>query len=122
MMRDQQRLNHAKELELMKDDTETQKADMIAKYEKAQFWLLTGCIVVGILALCFLCCVCIGRSSLALAIDVIDASADFLWATKRLILVPVLYFFITLIFMIIWFGAMGCVISMNTITINEKIP
>jgi hypothetical protein len=81
-------------------------------------WMMVGLVVISILALAFLCCVCIGFKSLKLAIDVIDASADFLWETKRIIAIPILYFFITLFFFIVWMGALGCVISMNEIKIN----
>ena len=38
-----------------------------------------GMITFGVLAFLFACCVCLGWRSLKLAIDVIDASADFLW-------------------------------------------
>ena len=57
-----------------------------------------------------------------LAIDVIDASADFMYSNMRIIMVPILHFIITLIFLIIWIGAVGCVISMNDIKINTTIP
>lgn len=46
----------------------------------------------GLLALGFLCCVCCGYSSLKIAIDCIDASADFLARTKRIIAVPFVFF------------------------------
>lgn len=85
-------------------------------------WMMVGLIVISILALAFSCCVCLGFKSLKLAIDVIDASADFLWETKRIISIPILYFFISLIFFIVWMGALGCVVSMNDIKINPKIP
>jgi len=85
-------------------------------------YLMIGLVVLSILAFGFLCCVFLGFKSLKLAIDVIDASADFLWETKRLIGVPILFFFITLIFALVWVGALGCVISMNEIKVNEKIP
>jgi hypothetical protein len=69
----------------------------------------------AIFALCFAACIFCGFSSLKLAIDVIDASADFLATTKRIIFVPVLYFFITIIVISIWASAFLGVLSMNTI-------
>lgn len=45
------------------------------------------CGIVGVLFLVSICCM---FNSLKIAIDVIDASADFLAKTKRVILVPVL--------------------------------
>jgi len=50
-----------------------------------------GCALFAcIFALAIFC----GFKSLKFAIDVIDASADFLAGTKRIIAVPVFYFFI----------------------------
>jgi len=72
-------------------------------------------VVIGALACCFFCCVVCGRQHLKLAIDVIDASADFTAENKRVILVPVVYFVISMIFLGIWVGAMACVASLNKI-------
>jgi len=36
------------------------------------------------------------------AIDAIDASADFINENKRVIAVPVLYFFLTIIVLLVW--------------------
>lgn len=72
-------------------------------------------ILFGILALGFLCCVCCGYSSLKTAIDVIDASADFLAKTKKIIAVPFIFFFINIIAIAIWLPSMFYVASMNDI-------
>jgi hypothetical protein len=55
----------------------------------------------------------VGWKSLKLAIDTIDASADFLFKTKRIILVPILYFFLAMLVFFLWIGAFVCVLSMN---------
>jgi len=102
--------------------TAQEKLDMQAQFDSDQMWMMVGLVVLGILAFGFLCCIVVGFKSLKLAIDVIDASADFLWETKRIIAVPIFYFFVTLIFFVVWFGALGCVISMNEIKVNPKIP
>lgn len=78
--------------------------------------LLAGMIIFGILAFFFACSVFCGWRSLKLAIDVIDASADFLFKTKRVVVVPIIYFVVTLIVVFVWLGMFFCVISMNTIT------
>jgi len=83
---------------------------------------MVGMVTFGILALLFLCCIVCGYKSLKLAIDVIDASADFLNKTKRVVLVPVLYFFLSLLFVAVWFGALICVLSVNDVTPSETIP
>ena len=72
-------------------------------------------IVFGILSLAFACCVVCGRKSLQKAIDVIDAAADFTADNKRVILVPIFYFFFSLIILAIWMGAFACVASLNKI-------
>jgi len=77
---------------------------------------LTLGIVLAILSAVFLCMLCFGFRSLKTAIDVIDASADFLAGTKRIILVPVLYFFVTLIVIFLWLLAVACIYSIGTIT------
>jgi hypothetical protein len=58
---------------------------------------------------------------LKVAIDTIDASADFIAKTKRILLVPVLHFFITLIVVLIWVTAMTCVISLNDFKPSPEI-
>ena len=83
---------------------------------------MAGCIIAGILALAFFCCVCCGYKSLKLAIDVIDASADFLASTTKIIFVPGIFFIAQIITVIVWTGAMVCVASMNEITVDESIP
>ena len=76
----------------------------------------------GLLTVGFFCCVCCGYKSLKMAIDVIDASADFLAGTKRVLLVPGFFFLCQIIVVVIWIGAMMCVLSMNKITVDESIP
>jgi len=79
-------------------------------------------IVFAILAFIFLLLVWCGFSSLRTAINVIDASADFLAKTKRIIGVPILYFFLTVIFVMIWLGCMLAINSIGDITAdNESI-
>lgn len=50
------------------------------------------------------------------AIDVIDASADFLAKTKRIIAVPFAFFFLQIIAVSIWVPSMAYVVSMNNVT------
>ena len=78
--------------------------------------------VLGLLCLCFACAVICGRDSLQRAIDVIDASADYIAHNKRVILVPNVHFLFTFIFTIVWLGAFLCVISLNEISADELVP
>lgn len=75
----------------------------------------------GLLALIFLCAVICGRENLATAIDVIDASADFIADNKRVLFVPILHLFITLFVVILWLGSMICVYSLNKITASSTV-
>lgn len=57
-----------------------------------------------------------------LAIDVIDASADFLACTKRVIFVPIFHFILSIFLFALWVGAFGCVVSMNDISADTTVP
>lgn len=76
------------------------------------FWMMVGA---GILALVFFCLLCCFKDSLRTAIDVIDASADYIAHNKRVILVPNLHFLFTIIVVILWLVAFLYVISLNEI-------
>ena len=76
----------------------------------------------GILASGFLCCLMCGYSSLKIAIDVIDAAADFLNKTKRVVLVPFVFFLLQIISVSCWVPSMAYVVSMNHVSPSETIP
>jgi solute carrier family 44 (choline transporter-like protein), member 2/4/5 len=78
--------------------------------------------VVGLICFAFCCCIACNFDSLKKAIDVIDAAADFLAGTKRIILVPAVFFFFSLVAISIWMGAMACVLSLNHISPSQYIP
>jgi len=61
-----------------------------------------------------------GWDSLHNAIDVIDASADFLAKTKRIIGVPFVYFLVMVFYFFFWIGCIICVYSMGTIVPAPK--
>ena len=79
-------------------------------------------IVGGVLAAGFLCCVMCNLGSLRTAIDVIDASADFLAGTKRIIAVPFFFFLLQIISVAIWVPCMAYVTSMNHVSPSELTP
>jgi hypothetical protein len=81
-------------------------------------------VISGILGVIFAICLCCGFSSLKTAIDVIDASADFLAKTKRIVFVPILYFFVSMIVVALWLGATLSVFAMADIEAerNSLIP
>lgn len=83
--------------------------------EKQKSLLIMG-IMAGLFSMLFACMIFCGYSQLKTAIDVIDAAADFLAKTKRILAVPVLYFFITMIVIAVWMGSMMALLSMGEIT------
>jgi hypothetical protein len=78
--------------------------------------VLAAAIVLGILAALFGLAVCCGFNSLRTAINVVDASADFLRKTKRILFVPVLYFFLNVLVVFAWAVIVACFNSMGEIT------
>lgn len=79
-------------------------------------------IVMALLCCCFFCATVCAKDSLQRAIDVIDASADYIAHNKRVILVPNLHYLFLLIFTAIWLGAFLCVVSLNEIHADPLIP
>lgn len=77
-------------------------------------------IVFGLFAVIFLILIWCGFNQLRIAINVIDASADFIAKTKRIIAVPVLYFFVTAIMILIWATSMGAIYSVGDIKANTN--
>lgn len=81
----------------------------------------TGTILLGVLMLILgaivIICVWCKRKSLETAIAVIDASADFLIDTKRVILVSVMYFIIAIIATLIWCVSVYAMGSINDIIV-----
>lgn len=60
------------------------------------------------------------KDQLTTAIDVVDAAADFLAGTKRMIAVSFGYFIVTGIIVIVWIIACVCILSMGNITANPN--
>jgi len=113
-------------LKEFKDDGGTKTAaeenEELQKQELMAQALMALTIILGLLSLCFMCCICCGFSSLKAAIDVIDASSDFLRSTKRINIVPVVYFFLTIFFMVFWFAGFSAIASLNEIKADPMIP
>jgi len=70
------------------------------------------CWVGAFLVFFFVCCFC---KSLRIAIAVVQASADFITDTKRILLVPIIGFVIVVIFYIIWISVAICVYTIGDI-------
>jgi len=78
-------------------------------------FLITGSIL-AVLGLMLVCCVYCNRNSLETAIAIVDASADFFMATKRIVLVSTIYFIISMLFFLLWIAGQICVMSLNSFT------
>lgn len=89
--------------------------------EKHGYYIAFGVTLLAFLL--FNCMMWCYWSKLQVAIAVIDATADFMVATKRICLVTIYYFFISIFVLLIWgFGLIG-VIAMNEIkTIPHTNP
>lgn len=81
--------------------------------------LMTGGVLLMLLGFIYLMAVCCGYKSLKIAIDVIDASADFLACTKRIIFVPVVYFLLTLLILILWIPSMLALATMGVTKVEN---
>jgi hypothetical protein len=79
-------------------------------------------VLFALLGVIFLCAVICGFSHLKLAIDVIDASADFLDDTKRVYLVPLFFFICSLVSILIWGACVIGVFSEGKITPDDNLP
>jgi len=78
-------------------------------------------IVAALLTVGFACCLCCNYSSLKIAIDCIDAAADFLAGNKLIITVPGFFFILSIISVMVWIGSMMAIVSMSHIEVNENI-
>jgi len=82
---------------------------------------LAGACLLGLLTFVFGLAVCCGFNSLRTAINVVDASADFLRRTKRILLVPILYFLLNVLVVFAWVVIVACFNSMGDITAETSV-
>jgi heme/copper-type cytochrome/quinol oxidase subunit 4 len=75
-----------------------------------------------ILALIMLCLICCFRKQIKSAIQIIDAAADMLRDTKKLMLINSVFFIVTVLAFVIWAFAFICLMSMGDITASQTIP
>jgi len=71
----------------------------------------------GLLFNLLMCCF---WKKMKIAIAVIDATADFFVATKRIIFVSIFYFFVSVACFLIWMGCFACVISLSDISADQS--
>ena len=83
-------------------------------------WVAIG--FFALLGVIFLCAVICGFSHLKLAIDVIDASADFLDETKRVYFVPFYFFLCSFVSILVWTVCVIGVYSQGEIVPDPYVP
>ena len=87
---------------------------------------IIGICVVGGFTFLFSCCMWVYWKRLTAAIDVTDASMDFLRATPKVVVIPIFYAIAQIIFTLFWMWIFASIISMQKIIPLEiqgfKIP
>jgi len=83
------------------------------------YWI--GICMFAMVALVFLCLLVCNCSSVKLAIDVIDASADFLAETKRILIIPMTFFIFSMLSVILWVTCVAGIYSKGKITANKGL-
>jgi hypothetical protein len=83
-------------------------------------YLIGGCILAAVFVVLNMLLCCFWKQ-VKVAIAVLDATADFFAATKRIILPSIVYFVAIILIVLVWFVAVGCIASLNTITVNPSI-
>jgi choline transporter-like protein 2/4/5 len=86
------------------------------------FYFLLLMIAMVTFCCCFFSAIWCAKDSLKRAIDVIDASADFIARNKCVILIPNFHYFLVICFAVVWIGAFLCVVSLNDIKVDSTIP
>lgn len=98
------------------------KEEFDSKYSWTAFYFLILLITMCIITCCFITMLWCAKDSIDTAIDVIDASADFIVSNKTVMLVPNIHYIFTIAFSIAWLGTYFCVISLNEIKADTLIP
>lgn len=104
------------------ENAKTATAKKEAEDDKTPTYMLIAFIVLSLLAVIFFCLLVCKCKELGTAIDVIDASADYIADNKRILVVPVVHFIFQMIVVCIWFGGFLCVASLNKIEIDPLFP
>jgi len=84
--------------------------------EQMKTGALVGGIVFAILAALFLLAICCGWKQLKAAIKIIDATADYLSATKRVFGVPLIYYIVMVAYFLFWLACFTAAMSCGKIT------
>lgn len=112
----------ANAIAIHKQGTDAGSKALLKEAEHKATLFMVGMIALGIILVCFTTCLCCLWKALQTAVDVIDASSDFLRDTFRIALVPVIHFILGTVVFFLWVGCLMCVISMNEIKASKTVP
>ena len=82
-------------------------------------WLIAGMVIFGIIGLLYFLCLACNLKSLRVSIRIIETAADFFADTKRVALVPVFFFILSVVTSFAWLYGYICVSSIGKITVGD---
>ena len=86
------------------------------EYNNHLWW---GAVISWVIALLYVMMVICFWKSLVVSIAILETAADFFADTKRIVLVPVVFFILQLLVVGVWIGAILCVNSIGEITVES---
>lgn len=98
-----------------RDALEYAAVDVLDELESEAAWYMFFFILSISLAVVFSIIIYCYREQLQMALDCIDASADFLYDTYRIIWTPIAHFLMQILVIFLWCGSMAQVMSLNEI-------
>lgn len=100
----------------------TQSNDQNSAVASRGRWLFLYAILAALAAMIYLCLICKWWKNIKEAIRVIDAAADMLRTTKRLMLINVAFFFLQIIIISFWVWGFLGILSMGEIEADKRYP
>ena len=77
-------------------------------------------IVLAVLALLFMILLFFQYKHIKTAVNVTDAAAEFMVGNKRVILIPFIYFFLTIALWVGWAYCVTAIVSLNDVVSNQN--
>lgn len=84
-------------------------------------YLFWGAIILWVVSALYVCCLVCNQKALRVSIRIIEVAGDFVADTKRVMFVPVGFFFVAIITSFAWLYGYICITSIGTITIENQL-
>jgi hypothetical protein len=98
------------------DETDPATTTAQASHDETMVWVYWfSFILFSITAVIYACVIFWSRKSIRLAVDVIDASADFVADNRRVFIVPLVFYGITSILFVVFILGVGATLALNNI-------